>query len=162
MKKKVYSWMLIMSFMVICSTYSCKPTETPEPPVQVIQGQAGNPRFNLQFDNSNNVDLDLHVITPSGKEISYDIPTADGGTLDLDCICGVCPSGPNENIFWVAGTAPKGTYKFWVEYFDNCGVDGSPSNYTLRLMKNAEVLQTYTGILKSTGSTSPIYSITFQ
>ena len=65
-----------------------------------LVGQEGNPRFNLQFSNGTNVDLDLYVETPNGITVSYMNPNADGGELDVDCMCGSCPQGPNENIFW--------------------------------------------------------------
>lgn len=115
-----------------------------------LVGQPGNPRFNLQFTNKENVDLDLHVITPDGTEISYLNPSGQGGTLDVDCLCDDCPQGPNENIYWEVGTAPTGTYKYWIEYYDTCGNEGSTSsNYTLRVLKNGEVLETKTGTLSS-------------
>ena len=41
-----------------------------EPEPQLV-GQPGNPRFNLQFTNEANVDMDLHVIDPNGTEIYY-------------------------------------------------------------------------------------------
>ncbi|RDI06983.1 hypothetical protein [Flavobacterium sp. AG291] len=120
-------------------------TEEPE-----LVGQPGNPRFNLKFTNEENVDLDLHVITPDGTEISYLNPFGQGGELDVDCLCEDCPQGPNENIFWEAGTAPTGTYKYWIEYYDTCGNGGSTSSdYTLRVVRNGEVLETKTGTLSS-------------
>jgi hypothetical protein len=65
-----------------------------------LVGQDGNPRFNLQFTNADNVDLDLYVRTPSGAVISYLNRSADQGILVVDCLCGNCASGPNKNIFW--------------------------------------------------------------
>jgi uncharacterized protein YfaP (DUF2135 family) len=62
--------------------------------------QDGNSGFNLQFSNPDNVDLDLYVRTFSGAVISYLNRSADQGALDVDCLCGNCASGPNENIFW--------------------------------------------------------------
>lgn len=126
----------------------------------VIKGTPGDPRFNLVFDNEQNVDLDLHVLTPNGREIYYSNKNADGGSLDVDCLCSNCPNGPNENIYWVPGTAPHGTYKFWVEYYDDCGVAGAASNFTLRRVVNSEVKETYTGTLSSQGK-SAIYTYTY-
>ena len=116
-----------------------------------LVGQDGNPRFNLQFTNADNVDLDLYVRTPSGAVISYLNRSADQGTLDVDCLCGNCSSGPNENIFWVNGTAPTGQYEYWVNYYNDCGTNGSSSSFTLRVIKNGTVLTTKTGTLSANG-----------
>lgn len=114
-----------------------------------LVGQEGNPRFNLQFTNGDNVDLDLYVETPNGVTVSYLNPNADGGELDVDCLCGSCPQGPNENIFWESGTAPEGTYKYYVKYYSDCGDTNASSNFTLRVVRNGEVLATKTGTLSS-------------
>lgn len=114
-----------------------------------LVGQEGNPRFNLQFTNGDNVDLDLYVETPGGAVISYSNPSADGGELDVDCMCSSCPQGPNENIFWQDGTAPSGTYRYHIDYYSGCGGGDQSSDYTLRVIKNGEVLATKTGTLSS-------------
>ena len=124
-----------------------------------LVGQDGNPRFNLQFTNADNVDLDLYVRTPSGAVISYLNRSADQGTLDVDCLCGNCSSGPNENIFWVNGTAPTGQYEYWVNYYNDCGTNGSSSSFTLRVIKNGTVLTTKTGTLSANGD-SPRWTYT--
>lgn len=112
-----------------------------------LVGQEGNPRFNLQFTNGDNVDLDLYVETPSGAVISYLNTNADNGELDVDCLCGICPQGPNENIYWENGTAPSGTYRYWVDYYGSCDDSEASSNFTLRVIKNGQVLATKTGTL---------------
>lgn len=114
-----------------------------------LAGQAGNPRFNLQFTNSENVDLDLYVRTPNGTVIYYGNPTAQGGTLDVDCLCGGCPQGPNENIYWLSGSAPSGEFEYWIDYFGSCDLSSAASSFTLRVMRNNEVLVTRTGTLSS-------------
>ena len=116
-----------------------------------LVGQEGNPRFNLQFTNGDNVDLDLYVETPSGAVISYLNTNADNGELDVDCLCGICPQGPNENIYWENGTAPSGTYRYWVDYYGSCDDSEASSNFTLRVIKNGQVLATKTGTLSSEG-----------
>lgn len=122
-----------------------------------LVGQDGNPRFNLQFTNADNVDLDLYVRTPSGAVISYSNRNADAGSLDVDCRCSSCASGPNENIFWLDGTAPSGQYEYWVNYFNDCGTDGASSSYTLRVIKNGTVVDTKTGTLNTNGDTNHWY-----
>lgn len=118
-----------------------------------LVGAPGNPRFNLQFTNPDNVDLDLYVKTPNGATIYWANVSADGGTLDVDCLCGSCPQGPNENIFWENGTAPTGEYEYWVEYYGSCSGGSPSSNFTLRVLKNNEVVATRTGTLSSGTST---------
>jgi uncharacterized protein YfaP (DUF2135 family) len=143
---------------------NCKKAKEEEPvPEPTLAGKPGNPRFNLQFTNETNVDLDLYVQTPNGSKIYYSNQSAQGGELDVDCLCGTCPNGPNENIFWQDGTAPGGTYKFWVKYYGSCGNNGNnypPSTYTLRLLRNSQILETYTGTLSTLNSISPMYTFT--
>jgi uncharacterized protein YfaP (DUF2135 family) len=145
--------------LAVVSIESCKKTEVVEP---TLVGQPGDPRFNLVFNNQQNVDLDLHVIDPKGEEIYYYRKKGSNGvTLDVDCLCGDCPNGPNENIFWPAGgTAPKGTYKFWVEYYETCrGASGTQnSEYTIRVAINEKVKATYTGTMTSGIRKSLVYT----
>ncbi|MFA7445939.1 MAG: hypothetical protein WCY89_08330 [Flavobacteriaceae bacterium] len=117
-----------------------------------LVGNPGNPRFNLQFTNPDNVDLDLYVETPNGTIIHWANPTGQGGTLDVDCYCMSCSQGPNENIYWENGTAPSGTYKYWVEYYGSCGSSSASSSFTLKVLKNSQVITTKTGTLSSGSS----------
>jgi uncharacterized protein YfaP (DUF2135 family) len=156
MKNEFIKPVLIFVTLFFVTIAACKKSDNN---ANEIKGNPGNPRFNLQFTNEENVDLDLHVLTPSGKEIYYSNKKKDGGELDIDCLCSNCPNGPNENIFWTEGTAPKGTYKFWVEYYGSCRTSGSASTYTIRRLRNSEVQETFTGTL--TNGKSPVYSFTY-
>ncbi|AWH84231.1 hypothetical protein HYN59_03490 [Flavobacterium album] len=119
-----------------------------------LEGQNGNPRFNLQFSNAGNVDLDLYVQTPNGSIIYYGNETAQGGTIDVDCACGnACDS---ENIFFNNG--PSGQYTFWVDYYGDCGSGSTSSNFTVKVMDNNTVVQTKTGTLNSGESTHWTYN----
>jgi hypothetical protein len=66
-------------------------------------------------------DLDLHVLTPDGIEISYLDPHHPFAHLDVDdCVAGRCrnEAGPHvENVFFEPH-APRGHYQVWVENFD--------------------------------------------
>lgn len=107
--------------------------------MQAFAGNAGNPRFNLQFDNHTNVDLDLHVRTPAGVEIYYGrkLDSSSGGQLDLDCLCGNCANGPNENIYWpLERPSPRGKYRFWVRYYRACPGGAPVSNYQIMLVND--------------------------
>ncbi len=160
MKKNVIFWPVFFFLIIIGSLSSCKKAKEEAIPQPTLIGKSGNPRFNLQFTNEANVDLDLYVETPNGSQIYYSNQTAQGGELDVDCLCSSCPNGPNENIFWQDGTAPNGTYKFWVKYYGYCGGNNQPSTYTLRLLRNSQILETYTGTLTTVNSLSPIYTFT--
>lgn len=155
MKKNYLLLAMLLSLAVTFN--SCSKSDDSDDEEEIVEeelvGQDGNPRFNLQFTNPDNVDLDLYVQTPSGAIIYYANPTADQGTLDVDCLCGGCPQGPNENIYWENGTAPDGTYKYWVDYFGACAEDGASSNFTLRVVKNGAVLETKTGTMNEEGTT---------
>lgn len=147
-KFKTLFFLIALSSILACSSDDDSGSSDSD-----LAGAPGNPRFNLQFTNSDNVDLDLFVRTPNGTVVYYGNPVADGGSLDVDCLCFGCPQGPNENIFWQNGTAPTGTYEYWVEYFESCNGDGASSNFTLRLLRNSEVVSTRTGSLSSGQST---------
>jgi uncharacterized protein YfaP (DUF2135 family) len=86
----------------------------------------GNPRFSLYWEGD--ADLDLHVLTPNGYEIYYSRPTSgDGGRLDVDRIPQAWGQWM-ENVFWPPdGSAPRGTYRYWVFNFR-----GEASSFTLR------------------------------
>lgn len=160
MKKKNIFAIAFVAFVVAMGLSSCKKDKKDDSEeIETLKGNPGNPRFNLQFTNEENVDLDLYVTTPAGNTIYYDDLEHDGGSLDLDCLCDDCPNGPNENIFWVDGTAPKGTYKFWVEHYENCNADENyTSNFTLRLIKNDVILAKYTGTLSEDNNKSMVYT----
>ncbi|MBK8265525.1 MAG: hypothetical protein IPK80_29875 [Nannocystis sp.] len=77
--------------------------------------------FRVSLSWSAVTDLDLHVRTPSGDEVSFSLPEVAGGSLDVDdCVGGLCsnPDGTHvENIFFNS-TAAEGTYRAWVVNFD--------------------------------------------
>ena len=68
---------------------------------------------------------------------------------DVDCLCGDCPQGANENVFWsYNGVAPEGTYEVSVVYYAPCDFFETPSSdYTLRVLESGAVINTYTGSL---------------
>jgi hypothetical protein len=110
--------------------------------LELVQSGVGDVKVTLSFDPAH--DLDLHVIEPGGEEISFAHPmSARGGALDLDsgsnCIASAASS---ENIFWPAGSAPRGDYRVRVNLFEQCLPGAIP--FTVRV-ENGEKVDTYRG-----------------
>jgi len=152
---KKFNFKLILGFTLsfVFMLTGCK--EEKEDIAAQLVGHPGNPRFNLVFTNEENVDLDLYVIDPNGEKIYYgNTFSTSGGTLDVDCLCGDCTQGPNENIYWPEdGSSPSGVYQYWVEHFESCITSGSSSSFTLRVLQNGTIKDTKTGSLSSGSST---------
>jgi len=94
-------------------------------------------RITLTWDTSG--DMDLHVLTPCGTEISYNNETACGGKLDVDS----GGTGP-ENVVWTAAAnpngPPSGTYLICPEAYTSEVVGAT---YTLVIFRDgAEVYRT--------------------
>jgi hypothetical protein len=99
---------------------------------------AGPLAFRLSWTTPS--DLDLRVIEPSGNEISWENPaSATGGSLDRDL---VCASGV-ETIAW-PGTAPRGTYTFFVNFSQACGA-ATTTSFTVTVSQGNSVVATRTG-----------------
>ncbi|MCB9670465.1 MAG: hypothetical protein H6736_20895 [Alphaproteobacteria bacterium] len=104
------------------------------------------------------MDLDLHVLTPADEEIWYAEPVdSSGGSLDVDCYCGSCEQGGNENVFWdyTGARPPAGAYTVGVFYYGYCQeLDPPPvSTYTLRILESGREVFAETGELGPDGST---------
>ena len=90
-------------------------------------------RFELTWDNSN--DVDLHVKEPGGFELYYSQTTSpNGGFYITDNTAGFGP----ENVIYTSHV-PAGTYTSFALNFDGKNAD----NYTLKYFRN-EILQTTT------------------
>jgi hypothetical protein len=114
----------------------CLGTPTPTAGTGVIQ-------ITLSWDPI--VDLDLHVVEPSGEEISWtNTESGSGGQLDRDTICSITNRLP-ENVYW-GSTAPLGTYRVKVHFFGNCGDGPTTVDFQVRVVVDG-VARTYTGTL---------------
>lgn len=94
------------------------------------------------------IDLDLHIIEPSGTEIYYGnlLDGATGGQLDLDNKCSNYVDSKPENIFWPTGRALAGQYKVRVHCFRDCGTGRTSEAYTVRVINKGSVT-TYSGTI---------------
>jgi hypothetical protein len=96
-----------------------------------LQGQGGDPRVNLVWSNTD--DLDLHCVDPCEQEIYFGFREAScqgfTGVLDVDANAGDLTTNPAENIVWSNGR-PSGQYQCWVHNWESR--NGSAS-YTLRI-----------------------------
>jgi len=134
---------------------------------EVVHGVAvkvGDPQFTLIWD-ADNVDLDLHVIEPGGKEIYWENPRGNqGGELDVDNTKGFGP----ENIYWlvdsetegkkVKGPGPPGIYKWWVVYYGGFGGIPRPTQWKVRVKHNGKV-QVYKGKFHAFNQMSRTYTL---
>ncbi len=150
---------LILLSLILCIGTSCQENYEDVLPPLPLQGQAGNPRFNLVFDNEFNTDIDLHVETPLGEHIYFgNTYSNSGGTLDVDCIC-FCP---DENIFFpLDGSAPKGTYKYWVNFYEACST-GAVSKFTIRVLERNRIVAVKEGTLTSVGENSTVWEYIYE
>jgi voltage-gated potassium channel Kch len=98
-------------------------------------------------------DVDLSLVEPGGREVSFSSPVSAGGAqLDLDSNsrC-VLDDRNNENITYAAGrTPPSGQYIVRVNYWSACDVT-TPTFYVVTLTVRG-VTQTFTGTLTGRGT----------
>ncbi|GHU25723.1 hypothetical protein FACS1894172_17730 [Spirochaetia bacterium] len=117
-----------------------------------INGGRGDVKVTLSWDNL--ADVDLHVVDPSGEQISYYHKNSQsGGELDFDNMYGYGP----ENIYWPTGGAPNGTYDVYVNFYGigTSGAYNSSSNYTVVIRAFGRT-QTYQGVVTSSGGLKQI------
>ena len=125
--------------------------------------KVGDPQFTLLWDTE--VDLDLHVIEPGGKEIYWEDPKGKfGGELDVDNTKGFGP----ENIYWlhqvegtdelVKGEGPPGEYKWFVVYWGGFGGIPKATKWKVRI-KHADKVTVVTGRFKALNERSKTYTL---
>ena len=92
-------------------------------------------------------DLDLHVIAPSGEEISYSHKQSRcGGTLDVDRnVRGEDPK-PVENVRWMRGQAPSGRYQVIVQNFRFHEKKPAPIEFRVEIDVNGAISH-YQGVI---------------
>merc|ERR1712107_153225 len=104
-------------------------------------------------------DVDLHVVTPDGEEISFENPTSScGGKLDVDCQTDV--DSPCENIVWTK--AKPGEYKvFLVNYSQTNNAEGQTIPVKVGISSNG-VAQPMRTVDLTSETGSKVLVISFQ
>jgi hypothetical protein len=112
--------------------------------ISFVQSHSGALSIVLTFDDRR--DIDLHVITPSGRHIYYreyiDIFAKDYNGLDHDSNGGCSCDGLNsENVVIAQKFVEEGEYKVYVNLYSTCGVDTDTkwfcsARYNGKLLKN--------------------------
>ena len=134
--------------------------------IRGVAVKVGDPQFTLLWDTE--VDLDLHVIEPGGKEIYWEDPKGTrGGELDVDNTKGFGP----ENIYWlrqqegtnekVLGPGPPGEYKWFVVYWGGFGGIPKPTRWKVRIKHNGKV-QIVTGRFRALNERSKIHTLVVE
>ena len=133
--------------------------------VRGVTVKVGDPQLTLIWDKDG-VDLDLHVVEPSGKEIYWEEPKgALGGELDVDNTKGFGP----ENIYWlvesdvpgaekVKGPGPAGTYRWFVVYYGGFGGIPKPTHWQVRVKHDGKVT-VHHGKFRALNERSKIYTL---
>ena len=113
----------------------------------------GELRISLSWDYVS--DLDLHVRTPAGDEISFENRSVGGGVLDVDdCVGASCLDNSMthvENIYFPM-QPPVGVYQVWVNNFD--GRRGGPFEISV----SGEASTTFTGTLPAAAVESQVFT----
>lgn len=122
----------------------------------------GDVAFRLLWDGQS--DLDLYVVDPTGDCIFFGDPSsATGGILDVDCnatperLC----AHPIENVFWPPGTAPAGTYTYWVRA-NSLLADEAPLPFELQLLRGSQVVWRHPGSVQSYGEAPGGFTLAFS
>lgn len=105
--------------------------------------KGGDVQISLAWNNYN--DLDLHVLAPSGERILFSHrKSACGGELDVDMNAeGPDSRKPVENVYWPAGSAPRGEYVVIVHHYANHG-GPDPTQYQV-VVKTGGRTRKFTG-----------------
>jgi hypothetical protein len=121
-------------------------------PVALTTVGTGDVQVNVTWDLD--VDVDLHVVDPSGEEIYYSNSlAASGGVLDLDSNAGCSLDHVKaENITWPSGKAPSGKYKVLVDYYEACQT--GTVNYVVTVNVKGQAPQVFTKSFSATDADS--------
>src|SRR4029077_12655508 len=109
----------------------------------------GDVAFRLLWDGVS--DLDLFVEDPAGGCIYFAHPGSDaGGILDIDCNSGTQCAHPIENVYWPAGSAPEGTYTYWI-YANSLLGSETPLPFEVQVLRGPTVALRHQGTIQEVG-----------
>jgi hypothetical protein len=103
--------------------------------------------------SGNDVDLDLHLILPSGEDVYYNHMIANDSSFALDRDWTHPLGNAIENIYSLKNTLPSGSYKVKIVYFGGAVT----KQFNTRVLLNGNV-STYTGSLSSAGAYVIVYT----
>jgi hypothetical protein len=106
--------------------------------LQQAGAKSGDVQVSLSWNNRN--DLDLYMADPTGAGVCLLRKRCpSGGELDVDMNAKPpFSTAPVENIHWPPGTAPRGVYRIWVQYYASHG-DPDPSPFSIRVKAKGRV-----------------------
>jgi Ca-activated chloride channel family protein len=114
--------------------------------------RVGDLRISLMWNNRN--DLDLHIATPTGEEISFNNPQdSRGGRLDTDRNLYGETTRPVENVYWPENTAAPGSYRVSVRNY----ASNEPETYVTPFqveIKNGREYLYFEGSVQGSGRSS--------
>lgn len=109
----------------------------------------GDVAFRLVWDGVS--DLDLFVEDPAGGCIYFAHPSSDaGGILDVDCNAATQCAHPIENVYWPAGSAPAGTYTYWI-YANSLLGSEAPLPFEVQVLRGPAVVWRHKGTIQEVG-----------
>jgi len=108
-------------------------------------------------------DLDLHCITPKGREIYYGNKQVGSGALDVDRNVRGETTKPVENIRWPKDKAPQGRYRFFVRNYAYHETKRGKVPFTVEIDIEGD-RQTFEGEIDAgkTGSASDVVAFEFD
>jgi hypothetical protein len=99
----------------------------------------GDIQVTMTWFNEDAIDLDLHVIDPTGEDCYFgNDPSSTGGDLDRDNACGNYENGRPENIYWTT-TPPAGEYTVSVDWWSACGNETTSQAFAIRTVVGSNI-----------------------
>jgi len=151
----------VRGFTVIMSTSDGTNVSATRRHIVAVNGTAAaSDKLQVSLNWIHPVDLDLHVMTPSGEEIFFANRTGPaGGELDLDSnpACNI-DNINNENITWAGVDPPAGEYIISLDLYAACEVT-EDMPWIVTVLVNGQPT-TYSGSFAPTDVNNPLLEIT--
>jgi hypothetical protein len=141
----------VLMILIACLTVSCSGRRQARTAARTgpISAGTGDVAFRLVWSGTS--DLDLYVQDTAGNCVFFANKTSStGAILDVDCNGGtdlICES-PVENVYWPPGTAPAGTYTYWVRANSLVLTEG-PVAFELQLLRGDQIVWRRSGSIQT-------------